>query len=52
MKAREEKIPPTGKIRLTEAVQRLVDLYSELERQPSGGCCSPCQLRILRRPGK
>ena len=27
MKAREAKIPPAGKPRLTEAIQRLVDLY-------------------------
>ena len=27
MKEREAKIPPQGKIRLTEAIQRLVDLY-------------------------
>ena len=27
MKQREEKIPPQGKIRLTEAIERLVQLY-------------------------
>lgn len=32
MKHREAKIPPPGKIRLTEANQRLVDLYTQWDK--------------------
>ena len=32
MKAREEKIPVPGKIRLREAIQRLVEFYTELKQ--------------------
>ena len=32
MKAREDKIPEAAKVRLTEAVQRLVDLYTAWEK--------------------
>ena len=32
MKAREAKIPANAKIRLTEAVQRLIDLYTAWDK--------------------
>lgn len=32
MKVREDKIPAAGKVRLTEAIQRLVDLYTAWEK--------------------
>ncbi|MEX2027840.1 MAG: hypothetical protein WEH44_11070 [Pirellulaceae bacterium] len=43
MKAREEKIPPHGKIRLTEAIQRLVDFYTE-----QGNPVETAKWRVLR----
>ena len=33
MKQREEKIPPQGKIRLTEAIERLVQLYEAMGKK-------------------
>ena len=33
MKQREAKIPPTGKVRLTEALERLVQVYEALEKK-------------------
>ena len=33
MKQREAKIPPPGKVRLTEALERLVQLYEALEKK-------------------
>ena len=33
LKQREEKVPPQGKLRLTEALQRLVDLYDATDRK-------------------
>ena len=33
MKQREEMIPPSGKIRLTEAIERLVQLYERRARK-------------------
>jgi hypothetical protein len=33
MKQREDKIPPVGKIRLTEALERLVQLYDATEQK-------------------
>jgi outer membrane protein assembly factor BamD (BamD/ComL family) len=33
MKRREETIPPQGKIRLTEALERLVQLYEAMDKK-------------------
>jgi len=33
MKKREAKIPPQGKIRLTEALERLVQLYEATDKK-------------------
>ena len=33
MKQREAKIPPLGKVRLTEALERLVQFYEALEKK-------------------
>ena len=32
MKEREARIPPQGKARLTEAIQRLIDLYTAWDK--------------------
>jgi tetratricopeptide (TPR) repeat protein len=36
MKKRQKTIPPQGKIRLTEALERLVQLYEEMDKKEDG----------------
>ena len=42
-KREEDKLPPQGKVRLTEAVERLVQLYEALERKEEA---VKCQLEL------
>ena len=51
MKERAAKIPPPGKIRLTEAVERLVQLYDALEKEDESAKWRK-ELEAVRKPEK